>query len=1336
MSQNLAGFYQPAMNPIAKLTQIVANGQNNKGETAYFGNTALPSLYTTTFGSNSPAFPGLYGTWDNPTWVVSNMVNGSAPGFDTSETTSVKPTSTNSGCVSWGAMVMSTTVQDSDGDGLLDVWEDNQGYNDVVRENDPPNGQNDPTTGQWVALPGANPNVKDLFVEVDYMTNLGASVASGTLLHSHLPQQATLDAAGDAFANQHINVHFDLGPSIYPADPYVIQYPLPGPQPQAGTGGKAIPESTLFCTDGAVLCPYPNQPAVAWKGGLEFVQNFNNNPVSGNFQPGRVHSYHYVFFGHSLGAPESFWGTVSTPINTGFGSIQLPQLTSITVTSASSNNTIITLQAPTGLLVTPGDCSLPNAPSVCSDANNARVSISGALVQTALNGTYTFANVKSSAANGVTTTTFTVTTSGVTAGTYIYTKEPQLGVAYLGPTSTSGHSDIGGGDSVVSLGLWGADDPAGCQPDPSQQLSSGQVYCNNQVGTLGVQTGTLLHELGHSITLTHSGTYYNDPDNPSLPSYELNCKPNYVSVMNYLFQVRGFVDGGFDYSNQTLTPLNETTSPVNGIPGLSEFLGVGNDIFTGLPAQHLTRWYSTPNALDQQLQAETGNRYATAHCDGTPLLPNEPPSVRVDGMLPAPPSGTFSAPLDWNNDLLTPDAVAPPGEDLNHNGILGDPSFSGFNDWAQLDAANSVALQQMSGRADAFGFSGNSGIKTVAGGIKTVAGGSIDDDGGGIKTVAGGIKTVAGGIKTISGGVEIDEDTATSTADPPTALTCSDCVGLLENNASVSLTWTAPGFGQVRSYTILRAVGSFPTPAAALANRNLFVQVVTLAGVPPTTSFTDSSATFQTYTYFVTETNKQGVPSTPSLPLVVTVVGGPTATVVNLSPASTVFGQPVTLTATVSAASGTPTGTVTLSVDGSALGSLALSSTGTATVEISSLSVGNHSITASYAGNSDFSTSASSTSVLVVGQASTTTTLSNSQATAIFGQPATLTATVAPVAPGAGRPTGSVTFLDGANALGTVALGGGTAAYSLSSVGAGTHSFNASYSGDVNFAGSSAPTYPVTIGKATASVTLGNLSATFDGTPKSVTATTNPAGIPVSITYNGSVTAPTNAGSYTVAATINSSNYQGSANATLTIAKGSSVTTIVSDTPNLSAIGQAVLVSFRVAGAGTAVPTGSVTVGSSTGEACGPVILTSGAGSCSITFATAVSRTLTASYSGDNNFTGSTSAGVNQPVGDFSITVTPTAQTIPSGHQALYTIRVAPIDGLTGTMTLSCSGAPPNSTCTVSPSPANLQGAPIQSTVTLSANMNVNHGTFTLTINGTLVGAGLTHSTTVQLTVK
>jgi hypothetical protein len=127
ISQNIVGFYQPATSPVAKVTQIVANGQANKGQKVYLNNTSqpLPSLY-----GSLPPFPGRYGSWDNPTWVLSNF--GYVKTTDTSETTSVVPTATNSGCVSWGAMVLSTTVQDTDKDGLLDAWENSQGYTDAV----------------------------------------------------------------------------------------------------------------------------------------------------------------------------------------------------------------------------------------------------------------------------------------------------------------------------------------------------------------------------------------------------------------------------------------------------------------------------------------------------------------------------------------------------------------------------------------------------------------------------------------------------------------------------------------------------------------------------------------------------------------------------------------------------------------------------------------------------------------------------------------------------------------------------------------------------------------------------------------------------------------------------------------------------------------------------------------------------------------------------------------------------------------------------------------------------------------------------------------------------
>ena len=69
----------------------------------------------------------------------------------------------------------------------------------------------------------------------------------------------------------------------------------------------------------------------------------------------------------------------------------------------------------------------------------------------------------------------------------------------------------------------------------------------------------------------------------------------------------------------------------------------------------------------------------------------------------------------------------------------------------------------------------------------------------------------------------------------------------------------------------------------------------------------------------------------------------------------------------------------------------------------------------------------------------------------------------------------------------------------------------------------------------------------YDGQPKPVTATTTPAGLTVSITYNGSSTAPTLPGSYAVVATIVSGNYAGTQSAVLTIG----ITALVRHGPTL-----------------------------------------------------------------------------------------------------------------------------------------------------------------------------------------
>lgn len=84
----------------------------------------------------------------------------------------------------------------------------------------------------------------------------------------------------------------------------------------------------------------------------------------------------------------------------------------------------------------------------------------------------------------------------------------------------------------------------------------------------------------------------------------------------------------------------------------------------------------------------------------------------------------------------------------------------------------------------------------------------------------------------------------------------------------------------------------------------------------------------------------------------------------------------------------------------------------------------------------------------------------------------------------------------------------------------------------------------IVIGAANATVTLSDLSAVYDGNPHAATVVTDPAGLTTSVTYDGSATPPTNAGSYTVVATITQAGYSGSASGTLVIAKAPATVTL------------------------------------------------------------------------------------------------------------------------------------------------------------------------------------------------
>jgi hypothetical protein len=176
-----------------------------------------------------------------------------------------------------------------------------------------------------------------------------------------------------------------------------------------------------------------------------------------------------------------------------------------------------------------------------------------------------------------------------------------------------------------------------------------------------------------------------------------------------------------------------------------------------------------------------------------------------------------------------------------------------------------------------------------------------------------------------------------------------------------------------------------------------------------------------------------------------------TNTAVSASPPSSVFGQTVTFTATVSGSgSATPTGTVDFvdTTTNTDLGTAPLSG-GSASVTCA-LSVATHTITATYSGDSNFIGSSGSTSETVT--TDPTTAVINAP-TITYGADGTVAVTVSSAY---GTPVGNVSLsVDGGGAL-TAALFNGTATFTLPSPSAGDHSLAATYAAQGTFAGSSA----------------------------------------------------------------------------------------------------------------------------------------------------------------------------------------------------------------------------------------------------------------------------------------
>ena len=682
MTQNIAGFYQASANPSARITNLVANGQPGMSS---------PLSFNGTNAGTTPFLGSLGPRWDSPTSQVS--LNPGAASFSTMATVG-----NNQTCLTWAAIVASVNVQDTDSDGLLDVWE-TQGLHRNTQVSPATFGTcTDYPRESCVNLPamGANPNRKDIFVQIDWMhgTGDGTGGINGSGAHDHIPKLDALSAVAGSFSNQGIQLHFDVG-SNYQAgcNNAPCNFIVPAAYAQ---GGSDLDETSLVCRDTAAhTCDYHQPfPVLSFEFGFASVKDGNHlMNVPSHFTQNRKDIFHYALFAHALGGPFD------------------------------------------------------------------------------LNG---------------------------------HPVDPNTGQPSAVPKSYSGLAHRPGGGFMVTLGLWRSD-----------------ISANDQVGSVQVQAGTLMHELGHNLGLSHAGL-----------STKPNCMPDYPSVMNYLYQTRGLTDGAgvehVDYSYGNLLGLNENSL------SLATSLG---------PAQrYRTRYYgplgpASPSGAVSQL-----------HCDGTAI---------TNGAIMARSESPNVGSTDWGNGTVNWNNVASIPSDINFDGITGE-NFTDQPDWTSLNLQQigtgysfgglSVGAQSSNGgvfasdggvfASDAGSLAAEAGVFASDGGVFASDGGAFASDGGVFASDGGVFASDGGAFASDAGDLDFSTVILSSVdAPPPPSPSCPTC-GLIATASltAVGLTWTPPDTGNIPSYNLYRCAVIAPaitcTPSGS-AFKNV-------AGLTPTPHYTDA----------------------------------------------------------------------------------------------------------------------------------------------------------------------------------------------------------------------------------------------------------------------------------------------------------------------------------------------------------------------------------------------------------------------------------------------------------------------------------------------------------------
>jgi large repetitive protein len=553
--------------------------------------------------------------------------------------------------------------------------------------------------------------------------------------------------------------------------------------------------------------------------------------------------------------------------------------------------------------------------------------------------------------------------------------------------------------------------------------------------------------------------------------------------------------------------------------------------------------------------------------------------------------------------------------------------------------------------------------------------------------------------------------TATYSGDSTNGIATSNPIveTIQQATSAVSLTSNKnPGLvGDVITYSIaVTGNGAQPGGTAILKDGNTAIGTVTL-DANGLGALTTSSLTVGSHTLVVVYAGDAYHAGSQSGLLTEVVLQGTTTSLTSSSNPS-LGGNPVIFTAAIIVAGNVPiTGTVIFKDGAMVLGVSAISTAGVATYTANSLSPGQHSITASYSGDSLNQPSVTAALIQTVQTVSTTTTLSATPSPSVLGGTITLTAQIN----GTGNtPTGTVSFMDGSNLIGSgVIAAGGVATLTVSTLAPGQHILLAIYLGDPDHLTSTSN--PL-------------LQAVLQHTSTTLTSSLNPSlaanNVSFAVSVSNGVNTALPSGAVTLmdgstvigTATLSAAGTATFSTSALTVGQHTLSAVYAGDSQNFTSTSSTLAETVRLHGSTNILTASSTSVvqgqsltlvatlsGDDTIPPGGAIVFTSGtttlgtatlnaSGIATLTISPTIGTyTILATYSGDSLYTGSTSSPMAITVADtthFTITLNPATMSLQSKQHNTIQLTLTSIQGFTDILALGCVGLPNAATCTFS----------------------------------------------------